>query len=174
MQREWWDFGNKGLFVSIGAFLLGSYALTSNFSHSAMIEKHFDAMDSSPSDIFNSISDCQDKGYNPKACEESYAEAKRLSNAYRIRQLYETDEACEVQHGLCDQKEITELVTVMKGFTREKHSTRYSPPMVAWQVGIGENKINTRMVAPLYQGKDKNTLVRSDKKTFGVYVSLAK
>lgn len=144
------------------------------------LEERLDFLDHHPTEVFQSVANCEDKRFLKQACQESQEEALSVAKGLGTSLSYDTLDECTMKHKAECSEDMTTVTTHITTYTTSNTSSSgfnqgvaqtqsintdissYHPPVVAWQAASDDLK----KAVPLYPAQREGFVVRSDGKEF--------
>lgn len=139
------------------------------------LEERINFLDHHPTEIFQSISGCEDRHFAKNTCQESQQEALSVAKSLGTSLEYDTLAECTMNHKVCSE-DSTAITTHITNYTKvgdqnitntqsiTTNISSYYPPIVAWQAAADD----LTKAVPLYPTQRDNVVVRSDGVEFDI------
>lgn len=147
--------------ASLATAVLASPFMYVSYQNAKALEHRIEELDTRPTHIFNSVSNCTEMGYSKNECQSSQKEALDIAGELGTTLKYSAETDCITSHGECKKVVTPVTTTTMVGKIAVPHTTYYTnyhPAVVAWQAAQSE----IGKSVPLYQSSVDGTAVRVD------------
>ena len=142
--------------LALGA-LVAPFTLVAH-QNNKKIQETYDHLDNSPTVIFQSVAQCEDRGYSEKDCMDSQRAALKISKGLGTAVSYSSKTKCIKIHGECNEDSITTPVPVGNNTTMFMEDSSHRPLVVGWQAATNDLGVTV----PVYSGAEEGTAVRGD------------
>lgn len=132
-----------------------------NHQNSKALGETFSDLDNQQSVIFTSIASCAEQ-FNMQRCQDSQAEALRISRQGGTSVSYGSGQVCATNHNNSCREEVRRHRVYQHDYVSYRETRTYYPAVAGWQAA----RRDLDKAVPLYQGPDESALVRKDGKLF--------
>lgn len=157
-----WSLTKLFASAALAVSLIASPFVYVGYQNSVAMQKRIEMLDKSPTQIFNSVAQCVEKGHDQAACEASQKEAISIANGLGTSVEYDSQSQCIANHATCDSVTVP-ITTYVSGGNNvmipiTNYVTTYHPAVKAWQAAQDD----LTQAVPLYQSAQHNMVVRAD------------
>ena len=137
--------------------LIASPFIYTGYQNEHAMQQRIEMLDKSPTQIFNSVAQCVEKGHDKTACEASQKEALDIAGNLGTSVNYGSRAKCEAVHDTCEEIVTHGMIMVGKVMVPTTNYS-YNPAVKAWQAA----QDNLKEAVPLYQSAQHGMVVRTD------------